>query len=125
VVLFVADLFIALGQATGTPGNLRLLQFLAPTDVAVAAILVVAVALVALQGDASTAPGAPARSARSAAGGVAGFVALGAFVRAITVLTIGHQHGAVKIGNMIDALAALLVALVATYWAFRDRVDRI
>jgi uncharacterized membrane protein len=83
------------------------------------------VALVALRSDASPAPGGAAASARSTAGGVAGFVALGAFVRAITVLTIGHQHAAVKIGNMIDALAALLVALVATYWAFRERIDRI
>jgi hypothetical protein len=125
VVLFLADLFVALGEPPGTPGNLRLLQFLAPADVAVAAILVVAVALVALRPDSSPASGLAAASARSTAGGVAGFVALGAFVRAITVLTIGHQHAAVKIGNLFDALAALLVALVAIYWAFRDRVDRI
>jgi hypothetical protein len=125
VVLFVADLFVALGEPTGTPANLRLLQFLAPTDVAVAAILVVAVALVALRPDSSPVPAPAVVSARSTAGAVAGFVALGAFVRAITVLTIGHQHAAVKIGNLLDALAALLVALVAISWAFRDRVERI
>ncbi len=44
-LLFLANLFIALGAQNGTPGRDRLLQFLSPGDLAVAAIMVLAVAL--------------------------------------------------------------------------------
>jgi hypothetical protein len=37
------------------------------------------------------------------------------------VLTIDHQHGAIKVGNMFDAMAAVLVAAVAVLWAQRRR----
>jgi hypothetical protein len=123
IAVFIADLLIAVGEPTGTPGNVRLLQFLAPGDLAVAAIMILAVALVALASqvpgsDAAPPPPSPA-VVRLSAGAVAAFVALAALVRAITVLTIGHTRGAIKIGNLFDALAAMLVAAVAAFWALR------
>jgi hypothetical protein len=122
VLLFFANLLIAIGDTVGTPGNIRLLQFLTPADVAVGAIMILAVALVALVPAAVAAsPAVPPAVVRLTAGAVAAFVALAAFVRAITVLTVGHQHGAIKVGNMFDALAAVLVAGVGALWAFRTR----
>jgi len=134
VVLFVANLFVALGDPAGTPGNVRLLQFLTPADLAVAAIMIVAVALVAMAPTRAVAPASPTvpiasgappelapTTVRAIAGVVAVLVVVGAFVRAITVLTISHQHGAIKVGNMFDALAAVLVAAVAVFWAQRQR----
>jgi hypothetical protein len=134
VVLFIANLFIALGQPTGTAGNVRLLQFLAGADLAVGAILVLAVALVALAPPSALAPIEPTIPGPAVAGSaarpdlfrlVAGFVsvavAAAGLVRAIAVLTIAHQSGAVKLGNMIDALAAVALAAAAAYWALRPR----
>lgn len=134
VVLFVANLFVALGEPAGTPGNVRLLQFLAPADLAVAAIMVLAVALVSLAPTAAVAPASPTVPIASGAppelgpdtvwmtaGVVAAVVGAAALIRAITVLTIDHQHGAIKVGNMFDALAAVLVAAVAVLWAQRRR----
>jgi hypothetical protein len=124
VVLFVANLFIALGEPSGTRGNIRLLDFLSPADLAVGAIMVVAVALLALVPLADGAPASALKGvaeARLVAGVVAVTVGVAALVRAIVVLTIAHQHVAVKLGNMIDALAALLVALAAAYWALRPK----
>jgi hypothetical protein len=134
VVLFVANLFIALGEPAGTPGNLRLLQFLAPADLAVAGLMIVAVALVSMVTTAAVAPasptvpiagGAPPELAPTTVGTTAAMVAAvvgaGALIRAITVLTISHQHGAIKVGNMFDALAAVLVAAVAVLWVVRRR----
>jgi hypothetical protein len=127
VVLFFADLLIALGEPSGTRGNLRLLQFLSPGDLAVGAIMVVAVALVALIPLPEAAPTTALKGvaeAKLVAGVVAVAVGVAALVRAIVVLTISHQHVAVKLGNMIDALAAVIVAAAAAYWAFRPQAAR-
>ncbi len=127
VVLFFADLLIALGEPSGTRGNLRLLQFLSPGDLAVGAIMVVAVALVALIPLPDAAPASAVKGAAEAklvAGVVAVAVGAAALVRAIVVLTISHQHVAVKLGNMIDALAAVIVAAAAAYWAFKPKAAR-
>jgi hypothetical protein len=134
VVLFVANLFIALGQPTGTAGNVRMLQFLSAADLAVGAILILAVALVVLAPPPALAPVEPTIQGPAAAGSAAlpdkfrlvvGFVsvavAAAGLVRAIVVLTIAHQRGVVKLGNMIDALAAVAVAAAAAYWALRPR----
>lgn len=133
VVLFIANLFVALGQASGTAGNVRLLQFLSPSDVAVGAIMIVAVALVVLlpsDPPAALLPSDPPASAtptlapatvRMTAGIVAAFVTAAAFVRAITVLTVSHQHAAVKLGNLIDALAAIAVAGIGALWGLRTK----
>ncbi|MDQ1391328.1 MAG: hypothetical protein QOF30_305 [Acidimicrobiaceae bacterium] len=132
--LFVANLFIALGLPTGTAGNVRLLQFLSAADVAVGAVLVLAVALIALApppplaaieptipGPATAGAAARPDTFRLVAGFVSVAVAAGGLVRAIVVLTIADQRGAVKVGNMIDALAAVAVAAVAAYWALRPK----
>jgi membrane-associated phospholipid phosphatase len=126
VVLFLANFLIALGEPTGTPGNERMLQFLAPADGSVAAILIVAVALVALFPSPGTAPASrPAPSSvRSLAGFVAGALAAAAFVRAIVVLTIAHQRVVLKLGSMVEALAAAMVAAVAAYWALKPKLPR-
>ncbi len=126
VLLFVANLLIALGEPTGTPGNVRILQFLSPADVAVGAILVLAVAFVAILAAAAPRRPSPRRGrtwvlgpadVRLVAGVVAATVAAAALVRAIVSLTVAHQRVAIKLGNLVDGLAAVLVALVATLWA--------
>jgi hypothetical protein len=132
-VLFIANLFVALGQPTGTPGNVRLLQFLSPADLPVGALIVVAIVLVGLApappvaatatvplGPTVAPAGLTPAMVRLTAGVVGAVVAVAALVRAITVLTISHEPGGVKLGNMIEALAAVLVAGVATWWALRD-----
>ncbi len=132
VILFFDNFLIALGQPTGTPGNERMLQFLAPANVTVAAILILAVALVALtrppapSGDGSSpAPSMLApTNVRTVAGFVAGALAAAAFVRAIVALTIAHQRVILKLGTMVDALAAVLVAAVAAYWALRPKLPK-
>ncbi|MDQ6616798.1 MAG: hypothetical protein M3083_19130 [Actinomycetota bacterium] len=116
VVLFIANLLIALGLPTGTAGNVRLSQFLSPADVAVAAILILAVALVSLV------PVPEAANARMLAGIVAAAVVAAGLLRAIVVLTISQEHVAVKLGNMIDALAAVLVAAAAAFWALKPKL---
>jgi hypothetical protein len=119
ILLFIANLFVAIGEPAGTQGNIRLLQFLSPADLAVGAIMIVAIVLVGMAPTAPAATGLTPDLVRLTAGAVVAFVAVAAFIRAITVLTISHQHAAVKVGNLFDALAAVLVAGVATYWAFR------
>jgi hypothetical protein len=135
VLLFIANLFAALGQPAGTPGNERLLQFLSPADVAVAAVITLAIVLVGLaprapaSPEASTVPIGPAVApggltpslVRMSAGVVAAVVAVAALIRAITALTISHQPGGIKFGNLLDALAAALVAAVAGWWALRTK----
>lgn len=124
ILLFLANLLVALGEVSGTPGNVRLLQFLSPADVAVAALLVVAVALVVLgpRAEKSSAPAfLGAEDVRLMAGFVAVAVAAAAFVRAIVVLTIAHEHAVLKLGNMVDALAAVLVAAAAAFWAMATK----
>jgi hypothetical protein len=124
VVLFVANLLIALGEPVGTRGNVRLLQFLSPADLAVGAILIVAVALSTLLAQPEPAPAAKIfrqSEVRLIAGCISVAVALAALLRAIVVLTISHQHVAVKLGNMIDGLAAVLVAAAAAFWALRSK----
>jgi hypothetical protein len=126
-VLFIANLLIALGQPAGTPGNIRLLQFLSPGDVAVGAIMILAVALVALTPLADGVPSVARKGTaeiRLIAGVVAATVAAAALIRAVVVLTVSHQHAAVKLGNMLDALAALVVAAAAAYWALKPRLLR-
>jgi hypothetical protein len=137
VLLFLANLLIAIGEPTGTPGNVRILQFLSPADVAVGAILVLAVALVALfspheppephEHPESASTGSkllgPA-DVRMIAGVVAATVAAAALVRAIISLTVAHQGVAIKFGNLVDGLAAVLVALVAALWAATPKGDR-
>jgi len=131
VLLFVANLLIAIGEPTGTPGNVRILQFLSPADVAVGAILVLAVALALLPPreplESASPPGSkllgPA-DVRMMAGVVAATVAAAALVRAIISLTVAHQRVAIKLGNLVDGLAAVLVALVATLWAASPKSDR-
>jgi hypothetical protein len=125
VVLFIANLLIALGQPRGTRGNIRLLQFLSTGDVAVGGIMILAVALVALIPLADGVPSAARKGTaeiRLIAGVVAVTVAAAALIRAIVVLTVSHQHVAMKLGNMVDALAALVVAAGAAYWAFKPRL---
>ena len=129
VVLFLADLFIALGAGTGTPGRDRLLEFLSPADLAVGVAMVVAVALVWLHrqraavdaGSAGAPLGAQSGTVAMMAGLVAAAVAAAALLRGIVDLTVPHQHGAIKVGNFIDALAAALVAAAAALWAMRSR----
>jgi hypothetical protein len=127
VVLFLADFLIALGQPTGTPGNERMAQFLAPADLVVAAVMVVAVALVALVAPPDEGPATPALAAtnvRAVAGFVAAALAVAAFLRAIVVLTIAHQRAVLKLGSMIEALAALVVAAAAAYWALKPKLQK-
>ncbi len=128
LVLFLANFLIALGQPTGTPGNVRMLRFLAPADVAVGAILIVAVALVALVPSPDrTPPASPLApsNARSLAGFVAAALAGAAFVRAVVVLTVAHERVVLKLGSMVEALAAVLVAAVAAYWALKPKLSKI
>ena len=128
-VLFLADLFIALGAATGTPGRDRLLEFLSPADLAVGVAMIVAVALVWLHrqrsavdaGTVAGPPGAQAGMVAMLAGAVAALVGAAALLRGIVDLTVPHQHGAIKVGHFIDALAAALVAAAAALWALRSR----
>ncbi len=127
LVLFLGNLFIALGAPRGTSGRDRLLQFLLPTDLATAAALVLAVALVVLQRQMPV--GAPVvgsrggrvRSIALLAGGVAIFLAAAALVRGIVFLTVPHTPGAVKLGDFIGELAAVIVAGAAAWWALRQR----
>lgn len=123
ILLFLANLLVALGEGSGTPGNVRLLQFLSPADVAVAALLVLAVALVVLGPTAKSSEPAflGAEDVRLMAGFVAVAVGAAAFVRAIVVLTIAHEHAVLKLGNMVDALAAVLVAAAAALWAMATK----
>jgi hypothetical protein len=127
VVLFLGNLFIALGAPHGAAGRDRFLQFLSPADLATAAALVLAVALVVLQRQMPTeAPvvgprGGRVRTIALVAGGVAAFVALAALVRGIVFLTVPHQPGAVKLGELIAELAVVAVASAAAWWALRHR----
>jgi hypothetical protein len=127
VVLFIGNLFVALGAPHGTAGRDRFLQFLAPADVAVAAAMVLAVALVVLQRQMPAdspvvgARGGRVRSIALVAGGVAAFVALAAVVRGFMILTVPHQPGAVKFGELVAALAVAAIAASAAWWALRHR----
>ncbi|MDQ6616520.1 MAG: hypothetical protein M3083_17705 [Actinomycetota bacterium] len=128
VVLFLGNLFVALGAPAGTAGRDRLLQFLAPADLAAAAALVLAVALVALHrqisGPAAAVVGPRGGRVHSialVAGAVAAVVALGALVRGFVLLTVPHTPGAVKMGNFIGHVAVVLVASAAGAWALRHR----
>ncbi|MGH9124655.1 MAG: hypothetical protein ACRDZ8_07995, partial [Acidimicrobiales bacterium] len=125
ILLFLANLLVALGEVSGTAGNVRLLQFLSPADLAVAAVMVVAVFLA---GRPPHGEGAPsplrflgAEDVRLIAGFVSVAVAAAAVVRAIVVLTISREHVVLKLGNMVDALAAALVAAAAAYWALATK----
>jgi hypothetical protein len=132
VVLFFANLMMALGAPAGTRGNVRLLQFLSPADLAVGVFLMVAIALSVLPSDvAQTGPrprdaSTPPRSTpnlfhpsevRLVAGVVSVSVAVAALLRAIVVLTVSNEHVVLKLGSMIDGLAAVLVASAAAMWA--------
>jgi hypothetical protein len=127
IVLFLGNLFIALGAPRGTSGRDRLLQFLAPADLATAVALAVAVALVVLQRHMpSDSPvvgsrGGRVRSVALLAGVMAAVVALGALLRGIVYLTVPNQPGAVKIGDFIVELAVVLVAGAVAAWALRHR----
>jgi hypothetical protein len=127
VVLFLANFLIALGEPAGTAGNVRMLQFLAPAEVAVAAILIVAVALVVLL-PTSDPPGTPSllsgATVRAIAGFVSGAVAAAAFVRAIVALTIAHERVLLKLGTLVDALAAVMLAAVGAYWALKPKLSQ-
>jgi heme/copper-type cytochrome/quinol oxidase subunit 2 len=122
--MFVASLLQGLGLGKGVPGKNKLLQFLAPADLAVAAALILAVALVVFSArkaeasnGASAAP--PTSGAQNLAALVAGVVAVLAIVRAITDLTVAHQTGAYKFGGFVDGLAAALVAAAAARWGLK------
>jgi hypothetical protein len=121
IVLFVANLFVALGAPSGTAGKVKLLEFLSPADVSVAAATILAVALVALhqlrptRRDEPVRVRAPAHAVALIAGIVGAIVAVAAVVRAIVSLTI-VEKGALKAGNFIDGMAAALVAAAAAFW---------
>jgi hypothetical protein len=123
--MFVASLLQGLGLGKGVPGKNKLLQFLAPADLAVAAALILAVALVVFSarraGETTngTTAAAPTSGAQNLAAMVAGAVAVLAIVRAITDLTVAHQTGAYKFGGFVDGLAAALVAAAAAMWGFK------
>lgn len=128
ILLFLANLFVAIGLETGTRGRTRFLQFLAPADAVVAVGLVVAVALCALHrpaaddGSAGVRQGGPVLRAGSfakVAGIMAAAVSVAALVRGIVDLTIPHQRAAIRIGNLIEALAVALIAAVAALWGLR------
>ncbi len=124
ILLFLANLLSALGQPTGTAGNVRLLQFLSPADLGVGAVLIVAVALVVLLPQSEPAPASSVlgpEDVRLMAGFVAIAVAAAAFVRAIVVLTIAGDQVVLKLGNMVDALAAVVVAAAAAFWALQSK----
>jgi hypothetical protein len=119
VVVFVANLFIALGAPSGTSGKVKLLQFLSPADIAVAAATILAVALVALhqqaRRDDPVHRRAPAHRIALLAGTVGALVAVAAIVRAIVSLTL-TERGALKAGTFIDGIASALVAAAAAFW---------
>jgi type IV secretory pathway VirB2 component (pilin) len=120
VIVFVANLFIALGAPSGTSGKLKLLQFLSPSDVAVAAAMILAVALVALHQQRPTGRDEPAHRAAAhaialVAGTVGALVALAAIVRAIVSLTVSEK-GFLKAGGFVDGLGSALVAAAAALW---------
>ncbi|HSS10296.1 MAG TPA: hypothetical protein VLL25_10445 [Acidimicrobiales bacterium] len=121
IVLFVANLFIAFGAPSGTSGRVKLLEFLSPADVSVAAAMILAVALVALHQQRRTPGDEPAKHRAAAhgialvAGIVAAVVTVAAIVRAIVSLTI-TEKGVLKAGNFIDGIAAALVAAAAALW---------
>jgi hypothetical protein len=127
VVLFLGNLFVALGAPSGTAGRDRLLQFLAPAELATAAALVLAVALVVLQrargGEAPIveARGGRVRTIALVAGGVAAVVAFAAVLRGFVYLTVPHLTGAVKIGYFINHLAVAVIAGAAAVWSLRNR----
>ena len=121
VIVFVANLFIALGAPGGTSGKVKLLQFLSPSDVAVAAAMILAVALVALHQqrptalDESTHARAAAHATALLAGVVGALVAVAAIVRAIVSLTVSEK-GSLKAGSFIDGIGSALVAAAAALW---------
>jgi hypothetical protein len=127
VVLFLGNLFVALGAPNGTAGRDRLLQFLAPAELATAAALVLAVALVVLQrqrgGEAPIveARGGRVRTIALVAGGVAAVVAFAAVLRGFVYLTVPHLTGAVKVGFFINHLAVAVIAGAAAVWSLRNR----
>jgi hypothetical protein len=127
VVLFLGNLFVALGAPSGTAGRDRLLQFLAPAELATAAALVLAVALVVLQrsrgGEAPVveARGGRVRTIALVAGAVAAVVAVAAVLRGFVYLTVPHLTGAVKIGYFINHLAVAVIAGAAAVWSLRNR----
>jgi hypothetical protein len=126
LVLFLANLLIALGAPKGTPGRDRFLQFLSPADLAAAAALVLAVALVALQrrlpGDGASIgpPAGRVRTIALIAGAVGAVVALAALLRGIVFLTLPHQPGAAKVGYFIAHLVVVAVAGAAAAWGLRS-----
>jgi hypothetical protein len=134
VLLFVADLFAALGLETGTSGRSRLLQLLAPADLAVAFGLVVAVALASLYrapadeppagGSRPTGPVLRPASFAMVAGITAAVVALTALVRGIVELTVPNQRPALRIGNVVEVLAVALIAAAAAFWGLRKPPPR-
>ncbi len=127
VVLFLGNLFVALGAPSGTAGRDRLLQFLAPAELATAAALVLAVALVVLQrargGEAPIveARGGRVRTIALVAGVVAAVVAFAAVLRGFVYLTVPHLTGAVKVGYFINHLAVAVIAGAAAVWSLRAR----
>jgi hypothetical protein len=123
VVLFLASLLQGLGLGSGVSGKDKLLQFLAPSDLAVAAVLIVAVALIVLtgRGDDDASDRSQAGNLLLLAAAVAALVGVLAVVRAITDLTVAHQSAAFKIGGFFDGLAAALVAAIAALWGLRAK----
>ena len=120
IIVFVANLFVALGAPGGTSGKLKLLQFLSPSDVAVAAVTILAVALVALHQQRPAGPDEPAHRAAAhaialLAGVVGALVALAAIVRAIVSLTL-TEKGFLKAGSFVDGIGSALVAAAAAFW---------
>jgi hypothetical protein len=126
-VLFLGNLFVALGAPSGTSGRDRLLQFLTPADLATVVALALAVALVVLQrhmpvDNPVVGPrGGRVRSVALLAGVVAAFVTVAAMLRAIVFLTVPHQTGAVKVGDFVAELAIVLIAAAVAAWALRQR----
>lgn len=120
ILLFLANLLIAVGAPAGATGRERFLQFLSPADLAVGAALALAVALVVLHGREAAEPGAAAVPSIASIGLIAGIVAAAvaaaALFRGITELTIPHQHAAVKLGELVDSIAAIVVAGAAAVW---------
>jgi hypothetical protein len=127
IVLFLGNLFIALGAPRGTSGRDRLLQFLSAGDLAAAAALVLAVALVVWQRSRPDAApvaglgGGRPRMVSLLAGAVAVVVALAALLRGFVLLTVPHTPGAVKVGDLIAQLAIVIIAGAAAWWSLRTR----
>jgi hypothetical protein len=117
--------------AFGTPhlsGKARLLQFLSPGNVLVGVAMLVAVFLVAshwpAEAEAGTGDGdggALASTAMLVVVALAAAVGVASLLQGIVELTVAHERGAVKLGQLIDGLATLPVAALAVLWGLQAR----